>query len=206
VAQVSSPGCQDTSIQACVCVVDPYCCNTNWDSICVGEVDSLSCGTCGCSQGSNIAPLATPTTSGGGSDAFGYGPAQLNNLQYEASCNFCWVTAGSSPGTAWVRYTWATSRVLWGMWLDTQAALSSNCSSSGRSLDGGTIQYWNGSIWVDVQTFSDMGDDWYPGPVPVQFDPAITTTQLRIYGVHADTLGSLKMNPLIFEWEVFECI
>jgi hypothetical protein len=187
-------------------VIDSFCCTTNWDVLCVNEVESLSCGTCGCAQGANIAPSATPTTSGGGSDAFGYGPAQLNNLQYEVSCNFCWVTAGSTPGTAWIRYTWATSQELWGMWLDSPAALSTTCSSSGRSTDGGTIQYWNGSTWVDVQTYSDLGDDWLPGPTPIQFDPVINTTQLRIYGVHADNIGSLKMNPMIFEWEVFECL
>ncbi|MCR9164781.1 MAG: hypothetical protein ACE37F_33610 [Nannocystaceae bacterium] len=40
-------GCADVPVQACVCEADPYCCNTAWDSLCVGEVDSLGCGTCG---------------------------------------------------------------------------------------------------------------------------------------------------------------
>lgn len=42
----SAPGCSDAGVQACVCAVDSYCCTTAWDSICVGEVESLGCGTC----------------------------------------------------------------------------------------------------------------------------------------------------------------
>jgi subtilisin family serine protease len=40
------PGCGDPGIAACVCAVDPYCCNAQWDSICVGEVTGLGCGSC----------------------------------------------------------------------------------------------------------------------------------------------------------------
>ncbi len=39
------PGCEGCPCEACVCGMDPYCCDTAWDSICVGEcVDS--CGGC----------------------------------------------------------------------------------------------------------------------------------------------------------------
>ena len=41
-----APGCDQPSVQSCVCAADPYCCNTHWDSICVGEVESLGCGQC----------------------------------------------------------------------------------------------------------------------------------------------------------------
>ncbi len=39
-----------------MCEVDSYCCNNGWDSICVGEVESLGCGTCrtACDQGSQF--------------------------------------------------------------------------------------------------------------------------------------------------------
>jgi hypothetical protein len=40
-------GCGDADTEACVCAADSYCCNVSWDSICVGEVDSLDCGSCG---------------------------------------------------------------------------------------------------------------------------------------------------------------
>ena len=39
-------GCSDVSVEACVCAADPYCCSTEWDSICVDEVESLACGRC----------------------------------------------------------------------------------------------------------------------------------------------------------------
>ncbi|HRY97412.1 MAG TPA: hypothetical protein P5147_28385, partial [Myxococcota bacterium] len=43
----ATPGCDDAVISDCVCAQDPYCCDTEWDASCVGEVDSLACGTCG---------------------------------------------------------------------------------------------------------------------------------------------------------------
>jgi hypothetical protein len=42
----SEPGCSDASVEACVCAYDSYCCTTSWDSLCVSEVTSYSCGTC----------------------------------------------------------------------------------------------------------------------------------------------------------------
>jgi hypothetical protein len=49
------PGCSDPDIEACVCAVDAYCCEVEWDTICVNEVISLGCGTCigGASQDCN---------------------------------------------------------------------------------------------------------------------------------------------------------
>ncbi|MHC4218767.1 MAG: hypothetical protein ACYSU7_09975 [Planctomycetota bacterium] len=32
-----TPGCDDPECEATVCAVDPFCCNTAWDSICAGE-------------------------------------------------------------------------------------------------------------------------------------------------------------------------
>ncbi len=40
------PGCGDPGIEGCVCAVDPYCCTTQWDSVCVDEVTGLGCGVC----------------------------------------------------------------------------------------------------------------------------------------------------------------
>jgi hypothetical protein len=42
----TTPGCNSSAIQTCVCASDPYCCSTAWDSQCVSEVTSLSCGSC----------------------------------------------------------------------------------------------------------------------------------------------------------------
>lgn len=40
------PGCSDAGIARCVCAIDPYCCDVEWDEICVAQVASLGCGTC----------------------------------------------------------------------------------------------------------------------------------------------------------------
>lgn len=45
--QQDGAGCPDTTVQDCVCAVDDYCCTTFWDLTCVGEVETLSCGSCG---------------------------------------------------------------------------------------------------------------------------------------------------------------
>ncbi len=39
-------GCDDSSIESCVCAVDSFCCTDEWDAQCVDEVESLGCGTC----------------------------------------------------------------------------------------------------------------------------------------------------------------
>jgi len=44
---MAQPSC-DPCVES-ICTVDPYCCSTSWDSICVGEVSSVcneSCSTC----------------------------------------------------------------------------------------------------------------------------------------------------------------
>jgi hypothetical protein len=37
-AHTADPGCDNPTIQTCVCGFDPYCCNTNWDGTCVSRV------------------------------------------------------------------------------------------------------------------------------------------------------------------------
>ena len=39
-------GCNDASIETCVCAVDPVCCDETWDRVCVEEVETQGCGTC----------------------------------------------------------------------------------------------------------------------------------------------------------------
>jgi hypothetical protein len=46
----SEPGCDDPDAMACLCggssPVDPYCCETQWDSRCVQELTEYECGAC----------------------------------------------------------------------------------------------------------------------------------------------------------------
>ena len=41
-----SPGCDDAAVAECVCVIDDYCCATDWDEVCV-EIAFFDCGVCG---------------------------------------------------------------------------------------------------------------------------------------------------------------
>lgn len=43
----ANPGCTDAGIESCVCMQDPFCCDTEWDQVCVDQVDSFGCGDCG---------------------------------------------------------------------------------------------------------------------------------------------------------------
>lgn len=47
-----SAQCDDPQTVACVCARDAYCCDKQWDAMCVNAVEQLGCGTCdGCSNG-----------------------------------------------------------------------------------------------------------------------------------------------------------
>ncbi len=42
----NSPGCDDPTVQACVCGMDAFCCDTEWDNTCAG-LAANSCSACG---------------------------------------------------------------------------------------------------------------------------------------------------------------
>ncbi len=110
------------------------------------------------------------------------------------------MTAGSTPSPHWIEYDWSSTKTVGRISIDTTQASSAACTLSGRTLAGGTIQYWSGSAWVTVGTVSGKTDDWsftFPSPV--------STTKIRIYGVHATDTTGQKSNPVIIEWQVFSC-
>jgi hypothetical protein len=47
---VLTPGCGPDNCTAWICSVDSFCCNVEWDSICVGEVGSVCQRRCDCGQ------------------------------------------------------------------------------------------------------------------------------------------------------------
>jgi len=57
------PGCIDAQVAMCVCAVDQFCCEQQWDGACVGEVDMLGCGACD--------PGNATTTDDGGTSSSG---------------------------------------------------------------------------------------------------------------------------------------
>jgi hypothetical protein len=40
------PGCTDPECEACVCGIDPFCCDVQWDSLCVGEAQNRCADPC----------------------------------------------------------------------------------------------------------------------------------------------------------------
>ena len=103
-----------------------------------------------------------------------------------------------------VTHTSSTQAKCWisfGIAIDTIWAYSEYCSStSGRTLAGGSIEWWDGSGWVADGTVSGQINDW-----TYELSAPVTTTALRIYGVHAATEGDQDFNPMIFEWGVSSC-
>ena len=41
-----TPGCDDPVVESCVCALDTFCCNVQWDSQCVDQVETFGCGVC----------------------------------------------------------------------------------------------------------------------------------------------------------------
>lgn len=44
--QAEPGGCADAAIAACVCDVDAYCCESDWDETCGAQVAAFGCGGC----------------------------------------------------------------------------------------------------------------------------------------------------------------
>ena len=44
--EVGGGGCDDQAIEACVCAIDPYCCETAWDTLCIDAIAAGGCGAC----------------------------------------------------------------------------------------------------------------------------------------------------------------
>lgn len=63
-----APGCDDDTIEQCVCTEDPFCCGEpggNWDEACVGNVNLLGCGMCDIDTGGDTTSEGGESTGGG---------------------------------------------------------------------------------------------------------------------------------------------
>lgn len=111
----------------------------------------------------NIALTATATHSGGGSTA--YGPANYNDNVISSCGNtpWGWVSSGG-----WILFTWSSNQTVTGM-----RFLKDN-----RPMTSCTIQYWNGSSYVNIMNYSNSTSCDHT----VSFT-AVTTTRIRMYSV-----------------------
>ena len=149
---------------------------------------------------SDLAKLATASSSGGGSSTYGYGPELMNDGKGESGCKFHWISAGSSLGGGkWIMYTWTKTIKASSIKVDTNKASVKVCSTlgPGRNLAGGTLQYWSGSAWVKIGDITGKLDDWTYNFTQV------STTKLRLYDIHTTATVGQKSNPALFEWQVY---
>ena len=57
-------GCDTPAVQACVCADDSFCCETEWDAMCVSKVGSLLCAAA-CNPDDGDGPCCVENTDGG---------------------------------------------------------------------------------------------------------------------------------------------
>jgi hypothetical protein len=78
------PGCSNTAIRDCVCAFDPFCCETQWDRICVALATARGCFNCRTNNDCNAngAPDECDVVEFGDFDADGN--VDLNDFRYLA--------------------------------------------------------------------------------------------------------------------------
>ncbi len=168
-----------------------------------GCVDNDGCCPSGCSLntdsdccGMNLALSATPFASEGG--LANYAPTQLNNGVTEADdCFFySWVKSSQQPSGAFFEYDWPTPVTIRSIYIDTVNGLNiTACNPTGRNVKSASVQYWTGSAWATVTTFSGQHDD-----IALTLPSPVTTTKLRLFDVTNDQGNG---NALIHEWYVY---
>ena len=80
------PGCDDPVAWACVCDADPYCCDTQWDAMCVAG--AVTCGACSPAP----AGMCCEENAGGGCTDPSGGPGTMNCvcLTNPSCCDTAW--------------------------------------------------------------------------------------------------------------------
>jgi hypothetical protein len=149
----------------------------------------------------NIALVSTPcicTHSGGGSGyPSGYGPEQYNDgVNPTPNGYFGWTTTSANPDpNAWIQFDWGTTS-------RSPGEITLYYVGTGnRYLQGGNVQYWNGSTWVTQATFSFTNTNLTTQVIT--FTP-VTTTKIRLQNLNV--IGSQSSNPNFHEIEVRETI
>ena len=97
------------------------------------------------------------------------------------------------------RYDWPSPVQIGSMFLDLNTCSVSGCSSMGRGMASGEVQYWNGASWVTAATVTNNTSD-----VALTFNPKLNTTALRVFNMTAVGANcGQASNTLIYEWYVW---
>jgi hypothetical protein len=122
--QTGGPGCADADCCNLVCSLDPFCCETEWDSICVDEAAQFCGGGCVavCPPGAVIEEEACGADTNGGCNSPGLPcqPIQCNDVV----CGTHWATGGTRD-TDWYCFTVTEPNTLvtWSVESDFPAAV-----------------------------------------------------------------------------------
>src|SRR5262249_25845366 len=156
-----------------------------------GEADE-NCPVC-----LNVAPLATPSSSGGGFKP-PYTPDALNDGVGQATCaGYCWINNGATPSGAFFQYAWPSPQTIGSFYVDGRAVPSTGCpgDQAGGDIRHATVQYWDGADWVTAGSISDQEDYMFTFAAPIK------TTRLRLYDVV--TTAGYPVGSQIYEWYVY---
>ncbi|MDP2174324.1 MAG: PKD domain-containing protein [Bacteroidota bacterium] len=137
----------------------------------------------------NIAPQATASASTCNTGTC----ATLNDLNF-GTCGTqqMWITsAATNPGSAiFIQFTWPSTKIINKITFHVAQDLT-------RFLGGGTVQYWNGTTWVNHYAFTQA-----TGVCIYSIDfPAVATTQIRIIDIVV--IGTQSSNVNFREIEIF---
>jgi hypothetical protein len=102
------------------------------------------------------------------------------------------VDCGTSAGSAWIQLDFPSAVTVGRVAFDTMPTTATCVYSAGRTLAGGTLQYWTGSSWATITSVSGQTNDWSRTFTPV------TTTRIRLNALFSYSTS----NAVIFEWFV----
>jgi hypothetical protein len=149
-------------------------------------------GSFGLSAQMNIAPNATVTAS-----TCNTGPCTAFNDQNYGTCGtqLVWISTSNPPAAAagvnYIEWNWPNPESF-----DEMVIHHANATS--RSLTGATMQYWDGTSWVNHHTFSNLPQQCIN---TVTF-PRLTTNRMRITSFQMTGSGQTS-NPNFREIEIF---
>ncbi len=138
------------------------------------------------SQAVNLALSAVATHSGGGASP-NYGPALYNNGVIPPPNSAGILLWGWVSTNGWIEFTWPSPQMVAKVKLHKQ----------NRPLTNATLQYWNGSAYVNIMTYSSTTNNITDSMV----FPPVQTTKIRLANCLATTNPS--GNPNHGEIEIF---
>ncbi len=120
-------------------------------------------------QAVNIALSAVATHSGGGNSALGYGPELYNNNVIPPPGTTGTYQWGWVSTNGWIEFTWTSP----------QSVAKIKFWKQNRPMTTCTVQYWNGSAYVNIMTYNNTAA---PIVDSVVFTP-VSTTKIRLSNV-----------------------